>query len=153
MDVATPPRTPDRSKRPDLTVVAALIVRDAKILVCQRRRDDTHSLLWEFPGGKIEAGETPQQALLRELREELGVESIIGRELFRARHSYRESGPELQLIFFQAHVDKAAVLQNLVFEGFEWSEFSALPKYDFLRADQEFVALLASQAITLDAPS
>lgn len=153
MDVASPPLAPVRSRRPDLTVVAALIVRDSKILVCQRRRDDTHSLQWEFPGGKIEAGETPQQALLRELREELGVESIIGRELFRARHSYRESGPELQLIFFQAHVDRSAVLQNLVFEGFEWSDFSSLPKYDFLRADQEFVALLASQSIPLDTPS
>jgi 8-oxo-dGTP diphosphatase len=153
MDVAIPALRPDRSKRPDLTVVAALIVRDSKILVCQRRRDDTHSLLWEFPGGKMEAGETPQQALLRELREELGVESTIGRELFRARHIFSDSSRELQLIFFQAHVDKAAVLQNLVFEGFEWSEFSALPKYDFLRADKEFVALLAAQAIALDAPS
>jgi 8-oxo-dGTP diphosphatase len=150
MDLATPLLAPVRSKRPDLTVVAALILRDSKILVCQRRRDDTHSLQWEFPGGKIEAGETPEQALNRELREELGVESIIGRELFRARHSYRESGPELQLIFFQAHVDRSAVLQNLVFEGFEWADSSALPKYDFLRADKEFVALLASQAIPLD---
>jgi len=101
----------------------------------------------------MEAGETPQQALIRELREELGVESTIGRELFRARHSYRESGPELQLIFFQAHVDQSAVLQNLVFEGFEWTDFSELPKYEFLRADKEFVALLAAQAIALDAPS
>jgi 8-oxo-dGTP diphosphatase len=153
MDVATPLLAPERSRRPDLTVVAALILRDSKILVCQRRKDDTHSLQWEFPGGKIEAGETPEQALNRELREELGVESTIGRELFRARHSYRESGPELQLIFFQAHVDQAAVLQNLVFEGFEWAESSTLTKYDFLRADREFVALLASQAIPLDTPS
>jgi len=153
MDVATPQLKPEGSRRPDLTVVAALIVRDSKILVCQRRRDDTHSLQWEFPGGKIEAGETPQQALLRELREELGIDSTIGRELFRARHSYRESGPELQLIFFQAHVDGDAVLQNMVFEGFEWTDFSSLPSYDFLRADREFVALIASQAIPLDAPS
>ena len=150
MDVATPQRAAERSRKRDLTVVAGLILRDSKILVCQRRRDDTHSLQWEFPGGKIEVGENPQQALIRELREELGVESTIGRELFRARHSYRESGTDLQLIFFQAHVDPSAVLQNLVFEGFEWADFSALPKYDFLRADREFVALLASQAIPLD---
>ena len=81
------------------------------------------------------------------------MESTIGRELFRARHSYRDSGPELQLIFFQAHVDQGAVLQNLVFEGFEWADSSTLTKYDFLRADREFVALLASQAIPLDTPS
>jgi mutator protein MutT len=153
MGVATSQLAPERSRRPDLTVVAALILRDSKILVCQRRKDDTHSLQWEFPGGKIEEGEIPEQALNRELREELGVESTIGRELFRARHSYRESGPELQLIFFQAHVDPSAVLQNFVFEGFEWAESSTLTKYDFLRADREFVALLASQAIPLDTPS
>src|SRR5258708_24782317 len=105
MDIGAPQRALDKSRKQELTVVAALILRDSKILVCQRRKDDTHSLQWEFPGGKMEAGETPEQALNRELREELGVESTIGRELFRARHSYRDSGPELQLIFFQAHVD------------------------------------------------
>jgi mutator protein MutT len=152
MDVSASQRAPEKSRKPDLTVVAALILRDSRILVCQRRRDDTHSLQWEFPGGKIEPGEAPQEALVRELREELGVEATIGRELFRARHRYRESGPELQVIFFQAHVDHLAALQNLVFEGFEWADPSTLPTYDFLRADKEFVELLASHAIPLDSP-
>jgi 8-oxo-dGTP diphosphatase len=153
MDVGAPQLAPDKSRKPELTVVAALILRDSKILVCQRRRDDTHSLQWEFPGGKIEPGEIPQEALARELREELGVEATIGRELFRTRHRYREAGQTLELIFFQASVDRSAPLQNLVFEGFEWADPSALPKYDFIRADEEFVALLASNAIPLDSPS
>lgn len=150
MDVSTPPVVTERSRKPELTVVAALIMRDSKILVCQRHRDDSHRLQWEFPGGKVEPGETPREALVRELREELGTESTIGRELFRTRHRYREFGSELELIFFQANVDRSAPLQNLVFEGFEWADPSALPQYDFLQADEEFVALLASRAIPLD---
>ena len=150
MDVSAPQRAPEKSRKPELTVVAALILRDSKILVCQRRRDDSHALQWEFPGGKVEPGEIPQEALARELREELGIESTIGRELFCTRHRYRETQPELELIFFQAGVDRSASLQNLVFEGFEWADPSALPNYDFLQADDEFVALLASNAIPLD---
>jgi 8-oxo-dGTP diphosphatase len=153
MDVGAPQLAPEKSRKPELTVVAALILRDAKILVCQRRRDDTRGLQWEFPGGKVESGETPQEALVRELREELGVEATIGRELFRTRHRYRESAQALELIFFQASVDRSAPLQNLVFEGFEWADLSALPNYDFLQADEEFVTLLASRAIPLDSSS
>ena len=153
MDVGAPQLAPEKSRKHELTVVAGLILRDSKILVCQRRRDDSHALQWEFPGGKVEPGETPQFALARELREELGIEATIGRELFRTRHRYRESQPELELIFFQANVDRSAPLQNLVFEGFEWADPSALPKYDFLQADEEFVALLASHAIPLDRSS
>jgi 8-oxo-dGTP diphosphatase len=153
MDVGAPQLAPRKSRKPELTVVAALILRDSKILVCQRRRDDTHSLQWEFPGGKVEPGEAPKEALARELREELGVEATIGRELFRTRHRYREVQRELELIFFQAVIARSAVLQNLVFEGFEWADPSALPQYNFLQADEEFVALLASHAIPLDGSS
>jgi 8-oxo-dGTP diphosphatase len=153
MDVGAPQLAPRKSRKPELTVVAALILRDSKILVCQRRRDDTHSLQWEFPGGKVEPGEAPKEALARELREELGVEATIGRELFRTRHRYREVQRELELIFFQAAIARSAVLQNLVFEGFEWADPSALPQYNFLQADEEFVALLASHAIPLDGSS
>ena len=150
MDVATPPLGSERLRKPELTVVAAVILRDSRILVCQRRRDDSHALEWEFPGGKVERGEKPQEALTRELREELGIESTIGKELFRTRHRYRDSGQTLELIFFQANVERSAPLRNLVFEGFEWVDPSALGKYDFLQADEEFVALLASRAIPLD---
>jgi 8-oxo-dGTP diphosphatase len=153
MELGAPQLAPEKSRKPELTVVAALILRDSKILVCQRHREDTRALQWEFPGGKVEIGETPQAALARELREELGVEATIGRELFRTRHRYRELRSELELIFFQANVDRSAQLQNLVFEGFEWADPSALPTYDFLQADEEFVALLAARSIPLDFPA
>jgi 8-oxo-dGTP diphosphatase len=132
-----------------ITVVAALIVRDAKLLVCQRRRDDSHGLRWEFPGGKIDPGETPVEALARELREELGVDATIGKEIFRTRHRYRESETELVLIFFQAEIDASAHLQNLAFERFEWTAIPALPKYDFLEADKELVGMVASGSLRL----
>ena len=150
MDLGASQLAPEKSRKNELVVVAAVILRDSRILVCQRRHDDSHSLQWEFPGGKVEIGEKPKEALARELREELGVEATIGRELFRTRHRYRESSQTLELIFFQANVDRLAPLQNLVFEGFEWAEPSALSGYDFLRADEEFVALLASHSVPLD---
>jgi 8-oxo-dGTP diphosphatase len=133
------------------TVVAALITRNSKLLVCQRRRDDTHALQWEFPGGKVELGESPSQALVRELREELGVDAVVGKELFRTSHRYRDYHVELDLIFFKADVEDSAPLQNLVFERFEWAEISALPEYNFLQADRELIGLLASRSIRLDA--
>lgn len=136
---------------PPLRVVAG-ILRDAagRVLLAQRLPGSNHAGRWEFPGGKVEPGENPQEALARELREELGIEARIGRELFRARHRYRESQADLEVIFFQVNVDPAARLQNLVFEGFEWADPSELPQYDFLEADREFVALLALRAIPLD---
>ena len=132
-----------------ITVVAALIVRDARLLVCQRRRDDSHGLQWEFPGGKIEPGESPAQALMRELREELGIDATIGREIYRTSHRYRESQTELVLIFFQAKIDSSAPMQNLAFERFECADISHLPQYDFLQADRELIGLLASGSIQL----
>jgi mutator protein MutT len=132
-----------------ITVVAALIVRDAKLLVCQRRRDDSHGLQWEFPGGKIEPDESPAQALIRELREELGVDATIGREIYRTSHRYRESQTELVLIFFRAKVEASATLQNLAFERFEWADIPRLADYDFLQADKELIGLLVSGSIQL----
>lgn len=150
MNVGASQPAPHMPRKSELTVVAALILRDSKVLVCQRHRDDSHGLQWEFPGGKVEPGEIPQEALARELREELGIEATIGKELFRTRHRYRASQPEIEVIFFQARVDSAASLKNLVFERFEWADPRVLPEYDFLQADEEFIALLASRAIALD---
>jgi 8-oxo-dGTP diphosphatase len=150
MDAAAPQIAPAQIPKPELTVAAALIVRNSKLLVCQRHHDDSHGLQWEFPGGKVEPGESPAQALARELREELGVDATIGKELYRTKHRYGQFQSEFVLIFFQAEVDDSAVLQNRVFERFEWADISALPRYDFLEADKELIALLASRSIPLD---
>jgi 8-oxo-dGTP diphosphatase len=150
MEGSEPQLAPTQTPKPELTVAAALIVRNSRLLVCQRRHDDSHGLQWEFPGGKVEPGESPVQALARELREELGVDATIGKELYRTSHRYGQFPSAFVLIFYQAEVEGSAVLQNLVFERFEWADISALPRYDFLEADKELIALLASRTIQLD---
>jgi 8-oxo-dGTP diphosphatase len=132
------------------TVVAALIIRDSKLLVCQRKREDSQGLKWEFPGGKVEAGESPAEALARELREELGIAATIGSEIYRTRHQYKEIRDELLLIFYWASVSDSASLQNLAFERIEWAGPVALPNYEFLAADKELIDLLVSGSIRVD---
>ena len=132
------------------TVVAALITRNSKLLVCQRKRNDTHPLQWEFPGGKVEPGESLAEALTRELREELGVSATIGAEVHRTRHRYRELPDDLLLIFFLATIEDSALLQNLQFEKYEWADPSLLRNYDFLPADKDLVESLARGSIRMD---
>ena len=132
------------------TVVAALITRNSKLLVCQRKRNDTHPLQWEFPGGKVEPGESLAEALTRELREELGVSATIGAEVHRTRHRYRELPDDLLLIFFRATIEDSALLQNLQFEKYEWADPSLLQNYDFLPADKDLVESLARGSIRMD---
>lgn len=127
-----------------MVVVAAVILRDGRILVCQRSRKDTFPLKWEFPGGKVRAGEEPKNALVRELREELGVSARIGEEIFRTRHKYSQMRDDVELIVYQAHLASSA-LENLVFETIEWVEPAALRSRDFLEADLELVERLASE--------
>jgi 8-oxo-dGTP diphosphatase len=124
-----------------------LISRDSKLLVCQRRRSDSHGLRWEFPGGKVEAGESPTEALARELREELGVAATIGGEVYRTRYRYKDLQEDLVLIFYWAKIGDSASMQNLAFERFEWAGPAVLPQYDFLPADKELIDLLASGSI------
>lgn len=131
-----------------LTVVAALIESDGKLLVCQRRRGSRFELMWEFPGGKVEASESPEAALARELLEELGVAAQIGSEIYRIRHKYDEMKDPLELIFFEASLDPAEV-KNLEFHQIAWREPKSLPKLNFLPADRELIEKLASGTIRL----
>lgn len=131
-----------------LTVVAALIESDGKLLVCQRRRGSRFELMWEFPGGKVEAGEEPQAALSRELREELGVAAQVGPEIYRIRHKYDEMKEPLELIFFAASLEPAEV-KNLEFQQIAWRKPQSLPELRFLPADRELIEKLASGAIRL----
>ena len=128
-------------------VVAALIVEGEKVLVCQRTRHQTMPLKWEFPGGKIEEGEQPRDALRRELEEELGIEATIGDEVARIRHVYPGGGAvELRFYVVRAYL---GTLQNKIFKDFQWSLLKDLPAYDFLEADLTLVNDLASGKLSL----
>src|SRR5215472_8627407 len=71
-----------------IPVAAGILVQDERILICQRHRSDRYGLQWEFPGGKVGNGEMREQALRRELDEELGIQAKIGPEVYRVRHRY-----------------------------------------------------------------
>ena len=123
-------------------VVAALIARDGKLLVCQRTRHQTMPLKWEFPGGKIEEGEQPRDALRRELDEELGIQATIGDELARIQHEYPNGGM-VELRFYIVREYKGE-LENRIFKDIQWVVPKDLPKFDFLEADLTLVDDLAS---------
>jgi 8-oxo-dGTP diphosphatase len=123
-------------------VVAALITRDGKLLVCQRTRHQTMPLKWEFPGGKIEEGEQPRDALRRELDEELGIQATIGDELARIQHEYPNGGI-VELRFYIVREYKGE-LENRIFKDIRWAAPKDLPSFDFLEADLTLVKDLAS---------
>ncbi len=135
-------------------VVAALILRrvdsgSEEVLICQRKADQPMALKWEFPGGKIEAGESPEEALRRELNEELGIVAEIGAPVTQIRHNYRNGGAVDLQFFVVRHF--AEDLDNRIFQEIRWSGFDALPRYDFLAADVGLVRDLAEGKLTIPA--
>lgn len=127
--------------RGPLLVSAGIICRDGCVLIGQRRPTDRHPLKWEFPGGKVEWGETPQQALVRELHEELAIDAIIGGELARYEHDY-PNGSRVHLLFFAVSSFKGEP-DARVFEQIQWVPVKALGDVDFLEGDFDFVRRLS----------
>jgi 8-oxo-dGTP diphosphatase len=119
------------------TVVAAIIQRDGRVLIGQRKDLGHHPLKWEFPGGKVEPGETPEAALIRELQEELGVHARIDRELMR--YEYQYPGRSRILLIFYRVVDFEGEPQNLDFDQIRWEQPERLRNYDFLEGDTQFL--------------
>jgi len=126
------------------TVVAGVLERDGRILIAQRKNAGYHPLKWEFPGGKVEPGETPQAALLRELEEELGVSARIDREIMR--YEYQYPGRSQILLIFYRIADFENEPRNLAFEQIRWEAPERLPDHDFLEGDAKFLAAIAGPA-------
>lgn len=121
-------------------VVAGLIRKNGAFLICQRRRDGTFPLKWEFPGGKVEPGETLEESLVRELQEELGINACIGPLLYRTRHAYPDAF-SVELFFY--HVTSyEGQLHNKAFEQMCWATADRLMSFDFLDGDREFITFL-----------
>lgn len=128
-------------------VVAALIRREGRLLICQRRGSDRHALKWEFPGGKVEPGETPRRALERELGEELRIRAKIGPEVVRYEYQYPKRVAILLIFHLVTEFEGEPV--NAIFEQIRWETLSALPSYDFLDGDLDFVRRLADGDLRL----
>ena len=96
---AEPKQKKAHVKKNWIPVVAGILKKDHKILVGQRPENHTLAGLWEFPGGKIELGETPEEALARELNEELGIEAVVGELKLACSHSYGDVG--ILILFYE----------------------------------------------------
>lgn len=128
-------------------VAVGILKSGGKVLACQRRRNAVYPLKWEFPGGKVEAGESPGQALRRELREELGIEATPGAEIHRQEWIYPDgvADPEKDgsfRVFYFLVSRYTGVPANHAFEEIRWVTFAELDRLDMLEGNREAVAIL-----------
>ncbi|MGA2269512.1 MAG: (deoxy)nucleoside triphosphate pyrophosphohydrolase [Bryobacteraceae bacterium] len=123
-------------------VVAAIIERRGRILICRRKPGQSHPLKWEFPGGKVEPGETPEHALARELEEELDISGARGDEITRYQHTY-PGRDRILLIFFRVR-EFGGEPRNVVFHEMRWEPAAKLVEFDFVEGDIEFIRALSA---------
>ena len=119
-------------------VVGGLIYQNKKILICQRKEEGDHPLKWEFPGGKLKDNENDQEALKRELKEELGIEIYEMIFFDEYLYEYKKLSKNLKLVFFQIF-QFGGEIQNKVHQQLKWIEISKLGDYDFLEGDFKII--------------
>ena len=117
-------------------VVAALIWKNNKFMICQRPSNKARGLLWEFVGGKVELGEAKEQALIRECREELAIELCVGDVFMDVTHEYPDITVHLTL--FNATIAEGEP-QKLEHNDIQWISPSEIQNYNFCPADEEIL--------------
>lgn len=118
-------------------VVAALIWRNGRFMICQRPKNKTRALEWEFVGGKVESGETLQQALIRECREEIGVTVIPDKIFMEVDHVYPDI--TIHLTLFNAVIDGDEEPQLFEHNDIKFITPAEIPQYNFCPADKEIL--------------
>ena len=118
-------------------VVAAILEREGRVLICQRKPGQWHALKWEFPGGKVEPRELPEHAVTRELEEELGIRNARSEEIQRYEYCYQDR-PPIVLIFYRVRSYEGEP-RNVVFHAMLWELPERLGEYDFLEGDRDFL--------------
>jgi 8-oxo-dGTP diphosphatase len=136
-----------RDEMNTVTVSAALIADQGKILVTQRKEDSSHGLLWEFPGGKVKEGEDPRQALQRELKEELDAEAKVGMLFDAVFHTYPEYS--ILLLVYRCWVEKDS-LKPIACRDLRWVTLRELEKLAMPPADDPIRRHLSSSGNTED---
>ncbi len=124
-------------------VVAALIWDGERFLICRRPPHKARGMLWEFVGGKVEPGETKEQALIRECREELAVDLEVGEEFMQVTHTYPDLTVHLTLL--HAHIVQGTP-QLLEHMELAWITPTEIPQYTFCPADETILEKLMQQA-------
>jgi len=129
-----------------LVVAAALYDGSGRVLIAERPPGKHMAGRWEFPGGKVNPGESEADALVRELREELGVEVLVSRPFMRLRHSYDDRDVELSMWIVE---DFRGEPQGLDRQRLKWVQPERLFEEDILEADQPFIGALRKRACTI----
>lgn len=123
-------------------VVAALIRKNSRFMICQRPSNKARSLLWEFVGGKVEPGESKEQALIRECLEELGVTITVGSVYMDVTHAYPDI--TIHLTLFNAAISEGTP-QLLEHNDIRWIEVSEIGHFEFCPADKDILRKLSSE--------
>ena len=126
-----------------IKVVAGLILQNDKLLICQRPNFKDHPLKWEFPGGKIKNDETNEEALIREINEELSINILNYEELMSYNFNYKDLNKKVFIYFYLVNNFSGKVLNNFHKE-LKWIEIKDIREYDFLEGDLKIIDYISS---------